>query len=203
MDKKKIEVGNIGMEYQEKIGECAIVNVHKVSPDGKSYAMIGLTFYGSGGGEAFINALGGIQKAEEEGWTPYRPDLTNKFVSDDPIDIEAAVNAEEIPYEEEERVPIDENGNPLKVFTVVGIEKYTNRSNNPWLRVHVAESSECKFGLTGNPAWKLSDKIKDWFDDKAELETVYKKVPESMKYVSAEKNQKGYWAYIGQFMESK
>lgn len=199
----KKEVKNMSINYNAKMGVDAICNIHRPSPKG-GYAMLGFTFHTDdpdGALKLLDDVLVFLVGANQKGWSEFRPEVTgtteqvmaNDTVSDGP---------------EITRTPIDDSGNELKVFTVAGIEKYITKSNKEWLRIHVAETSECKFGLTGKPEWKLPSAYHKWFNETAIISTdekkkIYTDIPDSMKYVSAEKNDKGYYAYIKDFRNSK
>jgi len=183
-------------QIQEKAGSVAYGNIYKINPNNpKEYAMLNLTEYGENSAEARKRLLDAIEAYKQEGWTEYRPsggsmvgkEQSNEMVGGNELD----------------RIPIDDSGEEIKIFTVTGIEKYISKSNKEWLKVHVEEESECKFGLTGNPDWKLPDNIRAWFHGNAELNKVYSKLPEALKYVVAEKNDKGYWSYVKEFRATK
>jgi hypothetical protein len=192
MEKPEKEV----FQYNERTGSVAFINLYLINPESpREYAMLSITEYGETQEEARIGLSKAIEEYGKMGWTLYRPSVdstTGKPESSEPI--LSIVSEDEI-----KRVPIDDSGNALKVFKVVGIEKYMTKTNKTWLKVHVAESDECKYGLTGRPDWKLPKDFHKWFNETAKIGTVYKDIPASLAYVAAEKNDKGYWAFIKEF----
>jgi hypothetical protein len=184
---------NMDKQIQEKSGSVAFTNLYKTNPNNPiEYAMLSITEYGENDTDARKKLLAGIEAYKQEGWTEFRP--SGSAVKEQ--------SGEVLGEDEVTRIPIDDSGDEIKIFTVKGIEKYISQSNKEWMRVHVEEESECKYGLTGNPDWKLPDNVKKWFNEKAVLNKIYKS-PDEMKYVVADKNQKGYWSFVKEFRSTK